>query len=251
MRNVLRVVVLAAAILVPSVVGATSIPVTSTDAVWTGMSGGVIGPTFREINNSTTPRTARWGIEKDATGLVTWPGSGYDYAPATLSAQDVGTPFVLGEFAHQNFDIFSGSAPGEVYFDFMLTIGGPFNTVIAKSLTFTHVETPNSSDPCLFGGANGQGVNANGCADSVTLSTLLDAPFSDGQGNTYWFSLLGFSPNGLGNNQLLTSEGGASRASLYGVITAAPIAPVPEPGSLMLLGTGLVAVVTRFRRRRQ
>ena len=254
MRNVLQVAVLAATILVPSAAGATSIPIASTDGIWTGQSGGDPGPTFRALDNTTTPRTIRWGIEKDGDA-VTWPGSGYDYKPATLSAQDVGTPFVLGEFVHQNFEVYPGSAPTEVYLNFQLAIGGPFNTTITKGLTFTHVETPNGpatgSDPCPYGGDNNQGVNENGCADSVTLSTLIDAAFSDPQGNTYFFSLLGFSPNGLGNNQLLTKEAVANGSNLYGVITEAPINPVPEPGSMMLLGTGLLAVATRFRRKRQ
>lgn len=129
----------------------------------------------------------------------------------------------LANLYTQNFEVYPGSAPTEVYLNFQLAIGGPFNTTITKGLTFTHVETPNGpatgSDPCPYGGPNNQGVNVNRYADSVTLST----PDRRGVFRPPGEHLLLLSSRlftGLGNNQLLTSEAGPGQDSnLYGVIT--------------------------------
>jgi hypothetical protein len=234
-----KFVVLAAAaalVGVSSLASANTVTISATNGTWQNVTGGTA-----DINNGGDPRTVRW----PASALTQ---SGYDYSPtATPFAATVdGAAFLLGTFAHQNFPIFN-SITG-VDLNFSLAWAG-FAPPLAGIFQFAHEETPNNANPCAYGGANFQGENINGCADRVSItSPFLNTQITDGT-NTYFFTLVGFSTDGGNTTSLeyLTRENATNTAGLYGRLTSVRI---PEPGTMLMLGLGLVAVGARLRRRR-
>ncbi len=67
--------------------------------------------------------------------------------------------------------------------------------------------------------------------------------------DTYYFSVLGFSQNGgvTISNVFQTQENAANTSLLYAVVTDQPIG-TPEPGTLLLVGSGALAAARRRRK---
>ena len=113
---------------------------------------------------------------------------------------------------------------------------------------FSHEETPNDATPCAYGGANGAGVNINGCADRVIASYLpVSENFLIGT-DLYTLKVLGFSLTADGLlpfTSFLTTE--ASDNSAFLLANVELTNAIPEPGTLALLGLGLISLVTTRR----
>jgi hypothetical protein len=150
---------------------------------------------------------------------------------------------------------------------------GPLQGPYAQTFTIKYAETTNNLNPCPDGGVNGVGINANGCADIFAIDyRALNFPFiydTDGAGGddprTYYLSFFeitnglnpltddactaaGGGPNCLGFE---TSEGQDTTAIFAALITSEPVSPVPEPGTLFLMGAGFVSLALFGRKRMQ
>jgi hypothetical protein len=143
---------------------------------------------------------------------------------------------------------------------------GPIGPV---TFAINFAETDNGATPCANGGANGAGVNINGCADifvidqdSLNFAFLFTDPDDSNTTRTYYLSFFertggftslpgaacaaaGATAPCLG---FMTPENQNTPAQFAVTITSQPIT-IPEPGTLALLGIALTGLgLVRGRR---
>ncbi|SFT64127.1 THxN family PEP-CTERM protein [Sedimentitalea nanhaiensis] len=199
----------------------------------------------------------RWGQD----GILMSETSGYSYenrvTPFQENENDV---FAIGAFRHFNKPINQGTSITSVNMAIRGLVSIDGGTAVERIFDFqiAHTETPNSGT-CAFGGANGQGVNANGCADQVVITSTEDTDVFQIGDQTYTLNILGFAASradaegGLFDSAFLSPEGGVNRRILAASFQVADIAPVPVPASIMLTlsGLGLLGGMGAYRRRRK
>ncbi len=201
------------------------------------------------VGNGTSNAQVRWGQPAETQQ------SGYGFVAAVDPTIVVNPPagsgtVVIGTFSHFNFPIFPPSADTiRLRLTSDVTVDNVSVGQVDFIYDFDHSETTNAADPCDFGGANGQGLNINGCADNVAAS------FSNQSGSffigtdRYTLDVLGFRVGNTPVTNFTTIERQVNTAELIGRVTLFSAA-VPEPTSwaMLIAGFGLVGASQRRRR---
>ena len=201
---------------------------------------------------ATNPK-ARWGNPNPPGGGQ----SGYNFdigaQPFNFTVPPSPTPNqVLGTFTHLNNPIDSGTSIVGIKLKISadVAINGNSQGTLNFNYSFDHWETPNNDNPCADGGAQGVGVNANGCADRVIATWLSTSDSFWVGGDEYSLNVIGFSLDPAGSNpfhSFWTAEKANNAAYLLGNVTLKrdiPVPPneVPIPGTLPLAALALAGV---------
>jgi hypothetical protein len=206
-------------------------------------------------NNNTDNAQVRWGTpvggSKSGYNFV-----GYDIGPVTVVDGESSAPVTIGAFEHVNFPIEAGTSISGIDLKFTANVWIDGTDLGAHSFlyNFSHFETPNSAAPCANGGAEGQGVNVNGCADRVTMNfNASSSTFMIG-GDQYTLDLVGFLVGGDPTTGFWTVENSNNKAYLEGKVNLYSRAiggAVPEPATwaMMIIGFGATGAMVRNRRR--
>ena len=223
-------------------------------------------------SGTSSPSQLSWGVGTSGPSSLTISNS-----PASPNANTNGAPVAKIAVTHGNNPISAGTGSlNQVNLLSTLTLTpvvplapGLAPATIAFTIHFD--ETPNGDNPCLGGGANGSGVNINGCADVFVINqNSLNFPFFydlDGigplQNQMYFISFFegtnalnplpngactatGVTPPCIG---FRTPEGGATTFDFAALITTDPVNFASEPGGLALLGLGFAGVGLTRRRK--
>lgn len=137
------------------------------------------------------------------------------------SSAETSDIFNLGTFTHSNNPIYS---PTLVSVDLKLTttvqVGDLEAAPVEFLFSFSHDETPNSASPCKYDDSTQPGVNDNGCADSITLtSSLFTQTFTIGN-TDYTIAIEGFKVGETTVDSFLTKEKADNEAIIIAKVTS-------------------------------
>ncbi|MGV3656006.1 MAG: THxN family PEP-CTERM protein [Noviherbaspirillum sp.] len=213
---------------------AAMVQITQTTLNWSNVVGG-INITYNNPNDSYTD--VRWGMPNLPSG----PQSGLGFDPVSPPAQSYATDsiFLLGNLRHYNNPTLGPSA---LSVDLSLLTSVSDATPMQQEFSFRFFidETPNQI-PCAY-------PSDVPCSDKITFQNLdLSSSFLV-DGMAYTIELLGFSGDGgqTLETSFISQEKKSNTIGLYARITEAT--PIPEPGSLALIGIALGAFAVSRRR---
>ncbi len=238
--------------LTPGLANAAIVTFESITGTWSNATG---NPAIYTGNGTANP-SARWGEAVSGSAR-----SGYDFVSVATPLNIAVNPppqtglFDVGSFTHLNFPIGGGTAVTGIRLTLTAMIRVDGGAAFAKNFVydFLHYETVNTDAPCANGGANGSGVNANGCADQIRIVTseLTDGFMVDGV--DYTLRIAGFQLGSGFVSEFWTGEDMSNTAVLKADIVARDTVvptPVPEPFTLAVFGTALLGLGGVVHRRR-
>jgi hypothetical protein len=222
-----------------------TIDINSVSGIWTDTDPNVSGVLTDTIS---------WGTPATANGQSSYVFEGV--APPPQTGFSLGELFDVGTFFHNNNPI-TGTplSTAELTVNSKIVVKQGLAEIgtydIVSVFDFEHWETPNGDDPCADGGANGSGVNVNGCADRVTFTTNggQSAGFEFG-GVEYILNLTGFLTNGSVADEFWTKEAFSNSAILKGAVVDKTTV-VPIPAAAWLFGSALIGAVGLGRRHKR
>ncbi len=217
---------------------AATVDITGISGVWSNVTGG------EKVTTSNGCATVSWGTPQGGSK------SSYTFgAASTIDNLAADTQGALGTFTHATYPIDAGGgitgARLTVLID--LLIDGVAKTT-SSVFAFNHWETDNTGT-CPGGTA---ADNANGCSDRVqaTLNVAASTGFTIGE-DTYFFTVSGFTVDGLLLDEFWTKERATNTASLTGYYTLEsnlPAVPLPAAGFLLVAGLGALGAMGARRK---
>jgi hypothetical protein len=214
MRKFLGVTVIAGVLALPSAAGATVVAPTDYDVWFASLSGAttVVGPVVIDSFEPIFPPPATMGT---LTGVVL-----YDPVTDLYTYVNTVNPSInnISEFNTQ-FDVLGFTEAGSI-------AGWEFDDAAAAGLGLTG------------GGAFGVSYESDGTIDWEGFFLPSESSWDSGEAITFFF--VSTRPPTSGQYGLINGEAGG--ATTY--------APIPEPGSMALIGAGLLGLAGAIRRKR-
>jgi hypothetical protein len=229
---------------------AATVEFNNVTGTWFNSAG---GSNVNYAGNGSGNAKVRWGDDL-GQGQSGYNFLGSAFGPVVVSPPGSSGVFTIGTFEHVNFPIASGTAITGISLAFSadVIVNGTNLGQRTFNYNFSHWETPNGSNPCADGGAQGVGINVNGCADRVTMNFNSSSETFMIGSDVYTLNLAGFLVGGNPATQFWTKEDGVNTAYIQGKVDLYSVAVgVPEPATwaMMIFGFGAAGVAIRRRRK--